>query len=46
MKADKAGSKFQPLYALRKEHNFRKIYIVINSDLEYDIDLILPQKRF
>ena len=44
MKADKAGSKFQPLDALwMKEHNFRKISIVITSELRYRLDTF-PEK--
>ena len=45
MQADKAGPKFQPLDALwMKEHNFRKILLVIT--LDYDIDLIFSQESF
>ena len=39
-KADKAGSKFQPLDALwMKEHNFRKISTVITSGIWYRLDI-------
>ena len=45
MIADKAGSKFQPLDALwTKEHNFRKISVVITSGIRYRLDAWISEK--